>query len=157
MPSLRVPIEEWNIPDPIGQDEQAFRKTADLLEQQVMRLVLQSALEPASVAEKVDRVPGDARMELRTLAAYASSYLGYPCSATLLGGGVSNTVLLIESATERFILKQSLGKLRVEQDWFSDRARIFRESSAMRQLAAMFPPGSLPTILSETTTTTFSR
>lgn len=44
MPSLRVPIEEWSIPDPIGQDEDAFRKTADLLEQQVMRLVLQLRL-----------------------------------------------------------------------------------------------------------------
>jgi protein-tyrosine-phosphatase len=44
LPALRVPIEEWNIPDPIGQDEEAFRKTADLLEQQVMRLVLQLRL-----------------------------------------------------------------------------------------------------------------
>ncbi len=82
-------------------------------------------------------------------ASNASSYLGYPCSATFLGGGVSNTVLLIESPDRRFVLKQSLGKLRVQQDWFSDRARIFRESSAMRQLARVFPPGSVPDILFE--------
>jgi arsenate reductase len=44
IPALRVPMEEWKIPDPIGQDETAFRKTADLLEQQVMRLVLQLRL-----------------------------------------------------------------------------------------------------------------
>ncbi len=44
LPTLRVPMEEWNIPDPIGQDEQTFRKAADLLEQQVMRLVLQLRL-----------------------------------------------------------------------------------------------------------------
>jgi 5-methylthioribose kinase len=79
----------------------------------------------------------------------ASAYLGYPCSATLLGGGVSNTVLLIESPDRRFVLKQSLGKLRVEQDWFSDRSRIFRESSAMRQLARVLPAGAVPDILFE--------
>lgn len=79
----------------------------------------------------------------------AAEYLGYPCSAVELGGGVSNTVLLIQSSDQRFILKQSLGKLRVEQDWFSDRSRIFRESSAMRQLAGMLPRGSVPDIIFE--------
>ena len=79
----------------------------------------------------------------------AAEYLGYPCSAVELGGGVSNTVLLIQCGDARFILKQSLAKLRVEQDWFSDRSRIFRESSAMRQLAEMLTPGSLPDILFE--------
>ncbi len=79
----------------------------------------------------------------------ASAYLGYPCTATSLGGGVSNTVLLIEGADRRFVLKQSLGKLRVEQDWYSDRKRIFRESSSMRTLAAVLPPGSVPEILFE--------
>lgn len=82
-------------------------------------------------------------------AANAADYLGYPCRATFLGGGVSNTVLLIETDSQRFILKQSLGKLRVEQDWFSDRRRIFRESSSMRQLAALLPAGSVPAILFE--------
>jgi len=32
---------------------------------------------------------------------------------TELGGGVSNTVLLVEAGEQRFILKQALGKLRV--------------------------------------------
>jgi protein-tyrosine-phosphatase len=40
------------IPDPIGQDEEAFRKTADLLEQQVMRLVLQLRLNQHPVLKK---------------------------------------------------------------------------------------------------------
>jgi 5-methylthioribose kinase len=81
--------------------------------------------------------------------ANAAEYLGYPCKATLLGGGVSNTVLLIEAAAQRFVLKQSLGKLRVEQDWFSDRRRIYREASAMRQLAPLLPRGAVPEILFE--------
>jgi len=46
----------------------------------------------------------------------------------------------------RLVLKQALGKLRVEQDWFSDRSRIFRESGALIALAPRLPPGSLPEV-----------
>jgi 5-methylthioribose kinase len=66
-----------------------------------------------------------------------------------LGGGVSNTVLLVEAGGGRFVLKQALGKLRVEQEWLSDRDRIFRESAALRKLAPLLPPGSLPAVLFE--------
>lgn len=68
---------------------------------------------------------------------------------TELGGGVSNTVLLVEGDGQRFILKQALGKLRVEDDWFSDPARIFRESAALGWAAAHLPPGGVPGILFE--------
>ena len=68
---------------------------------------------------------------------------------TELGGGVSNTVLLVEDGQRRFVLKQALGKLRVQADWFSDRERVFRESAAMRWLAPHLPPGSVPEILFE--------
>jgi 5-methylthioribose kinase len=66
-----------------------------------------------------------------------------------LGGGVSNTVLLVESADRRFVLKQALGKLRVEQDWFSDRNRIFRESAALRWIRPRVQPGAVPEVLFE--------
>ena len=72
-----------------------------------------------------------------------------PRLVTELGGGVSNTVLLVEAAKDRFVLKQSLAKLRVEQDWFSDRRRVFRESAAMRALAPHLPPGAVPGVLFE--------
>lgn len=68
---------------------------------------------------------------------------------TELGGGVSNTVLLVEAGGRRFVLKQALGKLRVQDDWFSDRDRVFRESAAMRWLAPHLPPGSVPEVLFE--------
>jgi 5-methylthioribose kinase len=68
---------------------------------------------------------------------------------TELGGGVSNTVLLVETGQRRFVMKQALGKLRVEADWFSDRDRAFRESAAMRWLAPHLPPGSVPEVLFE--------
>lgn len=66
-----------------------------------------------------------------------------------LGGGVSNTVLLVECGTKRFVLKQSLEKLRVEQEWLSDRTRIHRECAAMEALGPHLPPDSVPRILFE--------
>jgi 5-methylthioribose kinase len=54
-----------------------------------------------------------------------------------LGGGVSNIVLLIEIENgrgRRWIAKQSLGKLRVRDDWRSDRDRVFREVAAIQML-----------------------
>jgi 5-methylthioribose kinase len=85
-------------------------------------------------------------------AANAAQYLAAlgmsdPQSVAELGGGVSNTVLMVRMAEGRLVLKQSLSKLRVEQEWFSDPARIFREAEALRWLAPCLPPGSVPMIL----------
>ncbi len=56
-----------------------------------------------------------------------------------LGGGISNKVVLAESSgftgEFRAVLKQSLGRLRTETGWYSDRERIFREAAAMRWIA----------------------
>jgi aminoglycoside phosphotransferase (APT) family kinase protein len=85
----------------------------------------------------------------------AAQYLGRrgiaPAGAGIaeLGGGVSNTVLLVECGARRFVLKQALGKLRVEQEWLADRARIFRESAVLEKLAGHLPAGSLPEVLFE--------
>jgi 5-methylthioribose kinase len=85
-----------------------------------------------------------------TAPAYLQSRgLPSPDNVCELGGGVSNTVLLVETAGCRIVLKQALAKLRVEQDWFSDPRRIFRESAAIARLAPVFPHGSLPEILFE--------
>jgi len=54
---------------------------------------------------------------------------------TELGGGISNKVILAEGPAFRAVLKQSLGQLRTESGWFSDRARILREAAAMRWTA----------------------
>lgn len=73
---------------------------------------------------------------------------GYaPQRITELGGGVSNTVLLIETAGLRFIVKQSLARLRVEQEWLADRDRALRECRALRELASFLPAGSVPGVL----------
>ena len=72
-----------------------------------------------------------------------------PQAVVELGGGVSNTVLAVTIGESRLVLKQSLPKLRVEQDWFSDPGRIFRESDALRSLAPHLPAGSVPEVLFE--------
>lgn len=65
---------------------------------------------------------------------------------TELGGGISNKVILAEAPDFRAVLKQSLGQLRTQQGWFSDRDRIFREAAAMRWNA---PAGRVPRVLFE--------
>jgi len=58
-------------------------------------------------------------------------------------------VLLAECSESRVVLKQSLGKLRVEQEWLSERSRIFREAAALRLLDRLLPAGSVPQVLRE--------
>lgn len=64
-----------------------------------------------------------------------------------LGGGVSNRVLLVEAHGRRFILKQSLARLRVEDDWRADRSRILREARGLQDAAGFLPAGAVPQVL----------
>jgi 5-methylthioribose kinase len=68
-----------------------------------------------------------------------------------LGGGVSNIVLLIEWPSEperRWVAKQSLEKLRVKDDWRSERDRIFREAEAIQLLGPRLGDAALPQVIS---------
>src|SRR5260370_7343731 len=63
-----------------------------------------------------------------------------------LAGGVSNTVLQVDQDEgQSFILKQSLPKLRVKDEWVADRSRIFREIGALVDLASFMK--GLPKLL----------
>jgi len=67
-----------------------------------------------------------------------------------LGGGVSNIVLLVEWPGEperRWVMKQSLAKLRVKDDWRADRTRIFREAEALQALRPVVGPQALPEVV----------
>jgi uncharacterized protein len=56
-------------------------------------------------------------------------------TVTVLAGGVSSRVVLVRRVNgEAWILKQSLPKLRVAVDWFSDPQRVHREAKALRWL-----------------------
>jgi aminoglycoside phosphotransferase (APT) family kinase protein len=63
-----------------------------------------------------------------------------------LGGGVSNEVLIVEGPEGRWVAKQSLGKLRVEDDWRSSRERIFREAAAIESLGSILD-GAVPQVV----------
>jgi 5-methylthioribose kinase len=74
---------------------------------------------------------------------------GWPCDGarvTELGGGVSNTVLLVEAGSRRMVLKQALGRLRVQEEWLSDPHRALRECRAMEALASHLPEHAVPAI-----------
>ena len=58
-------------------------------------------------------------------------------------------MLLAETSAGRFVLKQALPQLRVEQEWFSDLRRIFNECAALRILRDKLPEGSIPTVVFE--------
>jgi 5-methylthioribose kinase len=77
---------------------------------------------------------------------------GLPMSVRELGGGVSNTVLLVEGngadgEERRWVVKQSLEKLRVKDDWRSERSRIFREAEAIQALSPVLGPETVPRIV----------
>jgi arsenate reductase (thioredoxin) len=42
--SLGVPVEDWNVEDPMGKSEEEFRKTREIIEMLVMRLILRARL-----------------------------------------------------------------------------------------------------------------
>ncbi len=91
-------------------------------------------------------------LDVSNAALFVAERLGFDedsLRVTPLGGGVSNTVLLVEGLQRRFVVKQSLARLRVEQDWFSSRSRVFREAAALRWLAPHLPPGAVPAVVFE--------
>jgi len=75
---------------------------------------------------------------------------GEEISVRELGGGVSNIVLLVEwpgHPERRWVLKQSLGKLRVKDDWRSERSRIFREAQSLQALRPVLGAAALPEVV----------
>jgi len=86
------------------------------------------------------------------LAAYGLWPRGAPMFIRELGGGVSNTVLLVEGEAsegieKRWVVKQSLEKLRVQDDWRSERRRIFREAEAIQALRPVLGPAAVPQVV----------
>ena len=67
----------------------------------------------------------------------------------LLGWGVSNTVVKVATTGEPLVIKQSLPQLRVAQEWFADRERVFLECACIRTLSRFLPPGTIPRLLHE--------
>jgi 5-methylthioribose kinase len=70
-----------------------------------------------------------------------------PACIELLGGGVSNVVLRVQTPGQLFVLKQSRPQLRTRDAWFSDLERVYREQEVMQVLAPVLPPHTVPEVL----------
>ncbi|MDX2179943.1 MAG: aminoglycoside phosphotransferase family protein [Bryobacteraceae bacterium] len=62
-----------------------------------------------------------------------------PREVVELGGGISNVVLRADLGRESIVIKQSLGKLRVADEWLFMRERIEIERDCMELLGAVLP------------------
>jgi tRNA A-37 threonylcarbamoyl transferase component Bud32 len=70
-------------------------------------------------------------------------------SVDLLGWGVSNTLVKVCTAGDCVVVKQSLPQLKVSEEWFADRERIYRERAGIETLASLLPAGTVPRVLYE--------
>jgi len=71
---------------------------------------------------------------------------GNQAQLTPLLGGVSSDIMLVAEGTKKFVLKRSLEKLRVEDDWRCSTARNIAECEAIRYASQLFP-ANVPRIL----------
>jgi 5-methylthioribose kinase len=71
-------------------------------------------------------------------------------TVTVLAGGVSNRTVRVDRSTgDSWVLKQALAQLRVKEEWFSDPARIGRESLGLQWIGRLLPWRPVPDWLFE--------
>lgn len=92
----------------------------------------------------------EALLDVSTVAEYLRSRglvgRGDHVEVRALGGGVSNVVLAVDAPGRRLVLKQSLPRLRVADEWLAPRERVLSEAAAL-ELAGRLVPGSVPQVL----------
>lgn len=71
------------------------------------------------------------------------------CNTAFLGGGVSNIVLRVTTPFVDWVIKQSLPKLHVADEWLARQDRIFRESACMRLLGELIKSCHIPEVIFE--------
>ena len=69
-----------------------------------------------------------------------------PVEATALGWGISNIVLKVVLPDECMVIKQSLPKLRVKDEWLFDQSRIIIEHRCMTLMGQLLPPERVPAV-----------
>lgn len=67
-------------------------------------------------------------------------------SVTALDGGVSNIVVAVEAPGSSWVVKQSLPKLRVADDWQAKQERTLNEAHGL-QIAGDISPGRVPPVI----------
>src|SRR5688500_9216421 len=71
---------------------------------------------------------------------------GIPAEIEPLGWGISNVVMKVTLPADCFVFKQSLPKLRVQDEWVFGRSRVFVERDCMALLGDLLPPGAVPQV-----------
>jgi 5-methylthioribose kinase len=71
---------------------------------------------------------------------------GSLATSTQLSGGVSNVVLAVQEGRRRLVVKQSLGRLRVRDEWYAPRERVIAEAAAL-DVAYRLTPTRVPRVL----------
>jgi aminoglycoside phosphotransferase (APT) family kinase protein len=71
---------------------------------------------------------------------------GSTATACVLRGGVSNVVLAVDDGRRRVVVKQSLGRLRVRDEWHAPRERVIAEAAAL-EAAGRLTPAQVPAVL----------
>lgn len=71
---------------------------------------------------------------------------GTPVEAEELTGGVSCVALRVRAGDRHLVVKQSLDRLRVADEWLAPRERAVQEAAAL-ELAARIVPGSVPRLV----------
>ena len=69
-----------------------------------------------------------------------------PYDARELAGGVSNVVFDVAGPTRHLIVKQSLPRLRVAEEWLANQNRVLTEAAAL-ELAGRLTPGRVPRVV----------
>ncbi len=70
-----------------------------------------------------------------------------PFEVRRLTGGVSSLVFMARGMSGmRLVIKQSLERLAVAEEWLAPRERILTEAEAMTALASVLPEGSVPSV-----------
>lgn len=71
---------------------------------------------------------------------------GSPVEVEALGGGISNVVLAVQAGDRACVVKQSLPRLRVAEEWLAKRERVLTEAAALLW-AHDVTPSAVPAVL----------
>ena len=95
-----------------------------------------------------DRVV-DGLLDERSVVSYVQDrglLSGSTATASVLRGGVSNVVLAVDDGRQRVVVKQSLGRLRVREEWHAPRERVIAEAAAL-DAARRLTPTRVPAVV----------
>lgn len=68
---------------------------------------------------------------------------------SILGGGISNLIVKVQSSEGTWVLKQPLEKLKANEDWYADRSRVLREVACLEVIRKYVGEEYAPRVLFE--------